>query len=54
MCVASWFSILCYEDTSKDAVLQYVLFQNVLNLPELGGGILCGLNHKPTICWLVG
>jgi len=29
---------MCYEDASKDAVLQCILFQNVFNMPELGGG----------------
>jgi hypothetical protein len=28
----------CYEDATKNAVLQCSLFQNILNLPEHGGG----------------
>jgi hypothetical protein len=43
----------CYEDASKDAVLQGSLFQNILNLPEHWWGDLV-LVKSQTHRWLVG
>jgi len=48
---------MCCEDASKDAVLQCILFQNDLNLPELGGRNLVWFKsqtHHLLVGWLVG